>query len=123
MEAGKALPFEQLDLEPLLRHEGRDGRAGGPSADHDYIRIRAHRSIIWLDYRPQLPCSAPAGVGMPPPYPVLKNSRSILAARTKSLSVSPLILWRYVMASPPPPARHRSGCTPLASPMRPTQLP
>src|SRR6266568_21316 len=60
MEAGKTLPFEQLHLEPLLRHEGGNGRAGGPSADHDYIRIRAHRYIIWPDYSPRLPCSEPA---------------------------------------------------------------
>src|SRR5215470_11921862 len=48
MEAGEALPFEQLDLEPLLGHEGGDGRAGRSAADHDYIRMRAHRYIIRL---------------------------------------------------------------------------
>src|SRR5206468_1162573 len=51
MEAGKVLPFEQLDLKTLLRHEGGNGRAGGSAADHDYIWIRAHTFIIRVKSR------------------------------------------------------------------------
>src|SRR6266571_3772991 len=51
-----------------------------------------------------------------------KNIRSILAASTKSLSVSPLILCVYVIASTRPQARHRSGWCPSASATAPTRF-